>query len=78
MGKANKTRKFATVKRMINPKDNRLQIATQSKEIKKQRGKDDKHDQGKKSKLNEMKIHQLEKAKVGLFFEHNTQLGPPY
>ena len=31
MGKANKTRKFAAVKRMINPKDARLQVAESSK-----------------------------------------------
>ena len=31
-----------------------------------------------KSKLNEIEIKKMEKARVGLFFEHNTQLGPPY
>ena len=30
------------------------------------------------SKLNSMKIRELEKTKVGMYFEHNTQLGPPY
>ena len=30
------------------------------------------------STLNNMKIRELEKAKVGMYFEHNTQLGPPY
>ena len=41
MGKANKTRKFAAVKRMISPKDARLKVNDRSKEIKKnERGKD--------------------------------------
>tara|TARA_B110001450_G_C17386352_1_gene385817 strand:- start:399 stop:566 length:168 start_codon:yes stop_codon:yes gene_type:complete len=31
MGKANKTRKFAAVKRMINPADARLKVAESSK-----------------------------------------------
>ena len=30
------------------------------------------------SKLNAVNIRELEKQKVGMFFEHNTQLGPPY
>ena len=42
MGKANKTRKFAAVKRMINPNDNRLKIAEASKPKEFKRGKDDK------------------------------------
>ena len=33
MGKANKTRKFAAVKRMINPNDSRLKVAESSKPI---------------------------------------------
>ena len=41
MGKANKTRKFAQVKRMLNPNDARLKINDRSKEIKKnERAKD--------------------------------------
>ena len=30
------------------------------------------------SKLNNVTIREMEKQKVGMFFEHNTQLGPPY
>ena len=30
------------------------------------------------SALNQMKIRELEKTKVGMYFQHNTQLGPPY
>ena len=79
MGKANKTRKFAQVKRMINPNDARLKVNDRSKEIKKnERAKDSASGSQKISNLNNVKINQMEKQKVGLFFEHNTQLGPPY
>ena len=79
MGKANKTRKFAQVKRMINPNDARLKVNDRSKEIKKnERAKDSASGSQKISNLNNVKIKQMEKQKVGLFFEHNTQLGPPY
>ena len=78
MGKAKTTRKFAAVKRMINPKDARLQVNAKSKDIKKQREKDDSAGKTVMSKLNQVKIKEMEKQKVGLFFEHNTQLGPPY
>ena len=80
MGKANKTRKFAAVKRMISPKDARLKVNDRSKEIKKnERGKDV-HDPAsqKMSAVNGVTIRSMEKQKVGMFFEHNTQLGPPY
>ncbi len=30
------------------------------------------------TKINEIEIKRLEKERVGLFFEHNMQLGPPY
>ena len=76
MGKANKTRKFAQVKRMLNPKDARLKINEKSKPIGK--AKDKAEDKGAVSGLNQIKIRALEKQKVGMYFEHNTQLGPPY
>ena len=80
MGKANKTRKFAQVKRMINPNDARLKVNDRSKEIKKnERGKDT-NDPSRQnmSAVNQVTIRNMEKQKVGMFFEHNTQLGPPY
>ena len=49
MGKANKTRKFAAVKRMINPKDARV-VQAKSKDIKKPEPKT------KISKLNSVKL----------------------
>ena len=62
---------------MINPKDPRLTSKNQnSKQIKKA----DKPNPApaKISNLNEIEIKRMEKEKVGLFFEHNMQLGPPY
>lgn len=50
MGKANKTRKFAAVKRMINPNDARLKVNEKSKPIHKQ--KDKVEDKGKVSGVN--------------------------
>ena len=74
-GKANKTRKFAQVKRMINPNDQRLKKSDNSKQIK----KDSKPEEKKKTThLNEVEIKKMEKERVGLFFSHNMQLGPPY
>ena len=65
---------------MLNPKDARLKVNDRSKEIKKnQRVKDDPtKPEEKTSLLNNVSIKELEKQKVGLFFAHNTQLGPPY
>ena len=59
-GKANKTRKFATVKRMINPKDNRLKVAEESKPFNYKRGKDQSRQKDETSKLNNMTIKRAE------------------
>ena len=73
MGKANKTRKFAAVKRMINPNDARLKVNDRSKDIKKnERAKDNAQGKEVESQINNVKIKQMEKQKVGMFFEHNT------
>ena len=62
MGKANKTRKFAAVKRMINPNDARLKVNDRSKEIKKnERSKDFAQGESKMSKINNVKIKMMEK-----------------
>ena len=71
---------------MISPKDPRLvKKADDSKQIKKGGGEEKKKqlDVGQKkpekiSHLNEIEIKRMEKERVGLFFEHNMQLGPPY
>jgi len=65
---------------MLNPKDARLKVNDRSKDIKKnERQKDNPESKNEKvSLINNVSIKELEKQKVGLFFAHNTQLGPPY
>lgn len=66
MGKAKKTRKFAVTKRMMSPKDTRVQANAEKA----------------KKKVEELKKkeepRQVEQAVSALFFQYNTQLGPPY
>ena len=63
---------------MLNPKDPRLvQKQDSSKQIKKGKDNEEKKEV-KVSSLNEIEIKRMEKDRVGLFFEHNMQLGPPY
>lgn len=66
MGKAKQTRKFAAAKRLISPKDTRVRANAEKS----------------KKKLEEHKKkaepRQVEQAVSALFFEYNTQLGPPY
>ena len=66
MGKAKKTRKFAAVKRMINPKDMRIK--------KNQRKAEEK----RKKALAAAAPRHVEQAVSALFFQYNAQLGPPY
>lgn len=63
MGKAKKTRKFAEVKRLLNPKD-----VKPPKEKAKEAAKAKKKDE----------VRHVEKTSSALFFKYNTQLGPPY
>ena len=66
MGKAKKTRKFAVTQKIISPKDTRVR----------------KNLEEAKKKLEEKKKkegpRQVEQASSALFFQYNTQLGPPY
>lgn len=66
MGKAKKTRKFAVSKKMISPKDTRVQENLQ------------KMQQKALEKKEKEKPRRVEKAVSALFFQYNTQLGPPY
>ncbi|XP_050407255.1 rRNA-processing protein FCF1 homolog [Patella vulgata] len=59
--------KFAATKRRISLKDSRIKKDDRIKDKKK-----------KKSKVPEMKIITQTKASTALFFNYNTQLGPPY
>lgn len=65
MGKAKKTRKFATVKRMLNPKDIRLK-ENQAKQ------------QKKEQEMKEKSVRRVQQAASSLFLQHNTALVPPY
>lgn len=66
MGKTKQTRKFAVTKKMISPKDTRVKENAQ-------RAK-------KKQELQKKKEEprHVEQASSALFFQYNTQLGPPY
>lgn len=66
MGKAKKTRKFAVAKKMISPKDTRVQENLEKAKKK----------QEEKKKKEEPR--QIEQAVSSLFFQYNEQLGPPY
>ncbi|EKM81111.1 hypothetical protein AGABI1DRAFT_112811 [Agaricus bisporus var. burnettii JB137-S8] len=65
MGKAKKTRKFAQVKRLLNPNDIRL--------------KENKAKQAKKEEeVKEKQVRRVTQVASSLFFAHNTALVPPY
>jgi U3 small nucleolar RNA-associated protein 24 len=66
MTKAKQTRKFAVAKKMISPKDTR--VAANLEKAKK------KQEEIKKKEA----PRQIEQAVSSLFFQYNTQLGPPY
>ncbi|KAG9302264.1 hypothetical protein G9A89_008755 [Geosiphon pyriformis] len=65
MGKAKRTRKFAQVKRLLNPNDARLK-AVQEKQ------------QKKKEEKEKNTVRQVPQVASSLFFRHNKALGPPY
>ncbi|KAH9050942.1 Fcf1-domain-containing protein [Lactarius deliciosus] len=65
MGKAKKTRKFAAVKRMLNPNDIRLK-ENQLKQKKKE------------EEEKERAVHRVAPVASSLFLAHNTALVPPY
>jgi U3 small nucleolar RNA-associated protein 24 len=69
-GKARKTRKFAEVKRMLNPNDARLAVKPGS-------GVEKKKGQGGDAKKVE-EVKNLTVAPSTMFFSYNSQLGPPY
>ena len=66
MGKAKKTRKFAVMKKMISTKDTRVKSINEKAKAQKAAEEEKK------------KPKQVEQAVSALFFQYNTQLGPPY
>ena len=67
MGRAKKTKKFATMKRMISPSDPRLKDSDRAPPKKK-----------KKEDPQELKITEAPASSSAMFFQYNTALGPPY
>jgi len=65
-GKAKKVRKYAAVKRLLNPKDNR--IAHQA---------DVKQEEKKKAEK-EAQLHRVTPTPSSMFFSYNQALGPPF
>uniref|UniRef100_A0A7S3DVC1 PIN domain-containing protein n=1 Tax=Entomoneis paludosa TaxID=265537 RepID=A0A7S3DVC1_9STRA len=66
MGKTKTTRKFAVAKKMMSHKDGRVREnmeKTQQKQVEAQKKAEPRH---------------VEQANSALFFQYNTQLGPPY
>ncbi|KAI8422475.1 hypothetical protein MSG28_006298, partial [Choristoneura fumiferana] len=71
-GKQRKTRKivekrFAQMKKMISPSDSRIKASERAPPKKK-----------KPEDPNKLKIREAPQASSALFFQYNTQLGPPY
>ncbi|KAG2043773.1 Fcf1-domain-containing protein [Suillus americanus] len=65
MGKAKKTRKFATVKRLLNPNDARLK----ENQLKQKRKEEE-----EKAKA----VRRVPQVASSMFLAHNTELVPPY
>jgi len=65
MGRNNKVRKFAAMKRMIKAKDNRLKGTDKKKQLPQKKKKED-------GKIIE---RHLPKVSTALFFKYNEQLG---
>jgi U3 small nucleolar RNA-associated protein 24 len=65
MGKAKQTRKFAVAKKIMSPKDTRVRANAEKAKLK-AKAKD------------EAPPKHVEQANSSLFFQYNTQLGPPY
>uniref|UniRef100_A0A2P2HYA3 rRNA-processing protein FCF1 homolog n=2 Tax=Hirondellea gigas TaxID=1518452 RepID=A0A2P2HYA3_9CRUS len=66
MPKAKKTRKFAVQRKILKQTDSRLKEADR---VIRKKKKDDE---------NEIKINEAPQTSSALFFNYNTQLGPPY
>ena len=67
MGRAKKTRKFATMKRMISASDPRLKDKDRAPPKKQ-----------KKEETDQVQTTEHVQQSSALFFQYNTQLGPPF
>mmetsp|Transcript_33879 Transcript_33879/g.34516 ORF Transcript_33879/g.34516 Transcript_33879/m.34516 type:complete len:200 (-) Transcript_33879:3-602(-) len=68
MGKQKKTRKYAVAKKVISAKDVRIK-SNQERQITEQK---------KENMLKKQADKQIAQVPTALFFQYNTQLGPPY
>ncbi|KAI3657125.1 hypothetical protein MP638_003948 [Amoeboaphelidium occidentale] len=66
MGKTKVTRKFAAVKRLINPNDTRLKDAKEKQDAKKKKQEDLEA------------VRHIPQVASSMFFKYNEALGPPY
>lgn len=66
MGKAKQTRKFAVTKKIMSHKDTRAKENMEKAKAK------------EAAKKQKEEPRQVEQANSALFFQYNTQLGPPY
>ncbi|KAK0546116.1 rRNA-processing protein fcf1 [Tilletia horrida] len=83
MGRVKKTKKFALVKRMLNPKDQRLNDNSKPSTDNKGKGKAIGSSGGaagssSSKSLNGVPVRHINTPAASLFFNHNTALGPPY
>ena len=67
MGRAKRTKKFASMKRMISPSDPRIKESDRAPPKKK-----------KKEDPQELKTTEAPASSSAMFFQYNTALGPPY
>lgn len=75
MGKKKQVRKFGEVKRMLNPKDDRLKANAKVVDAAK---KASSSSSSKTLTPDGVAVRHISTPASSMFFEHNTQLGPPY
>eukprot|EP01118_Nematostelium_gracile_P000428 TRINITY_DN10476_c0_g1_i1.p1 TRINITY_DN10476_c0_g1~~TRINITY_DN10476_c0_g1_i1.p1 ORF type:complete len:217 (+),score=50.40 TRINITY_DN10476_c0_g1_i1:53-652(+) len=68
MGKIKSAKKFASVKKIISPRDERIKNQAQKEKEQKE----------KEQKQEKKELVRVEKPSSALFFKYNTTLGPPY
>lgn len=87
MGKKKQVRKFGEVKRILNPKDDRLKANQKVTAAAKKAGSSAitstssgklVNEQGKQVTIDGQLVRHISTPASSMFFEHNTQLGPPY
>ena len=80
MGKKKQVRKFGEVKRMLNPNDDRIKANQKVTDAAKKASISGKlvNDAGKQVTPDGQLVRHISTPASSMFFEHNTQLGPPY